>query len=483
MPSDSIAGFLDRARSHRLLFPEQIEQLIREPDLPQEGLERLCQYLLERGVLTPYQAEALQEGRGEELNIGGYPVMDRLGPCPGGTAYRVLHPALRLPLILRRIRWDEALLRGPAETFFERARRWGMWRHPLVISAMEVGRSDDDIFIILDPMADHADVETLSAELGGPMPGPLALETLRGLASVLCEVHGQGGVHGGICPAFLLLGPLKDKELPDGTRRRRPARDATVKLAELGLLPQLPPARQQPPELRRLAYLPPEMLDEPTPTPAADLYALGASLYFLLTARPPFKGQTPDELMQAITTAPLKPLARLRPDLPTEFVVLIERLLSRDPAARPSAAETEQMAMQIARDWGQTAAEPPMAEEVPEAVPAAEPASNRRLPVAVPVSAAAAEAPADWSETWSAHLTASAAQPVPQRRVRPITDEERLRSRRLLLLGGLLHLTAITLLLLWLFGAFSGTREPEPSPPPPEKKSNPIKPRPRPQNA
>src|SRR5690606_35857947 len=38
MPSDSVAGFLDRAKASRVLFPEQVEQLIRQPDIPQSDL-------------------------------------------------------------------------------------------------------------------------------------------------------------------------------------------------------------------------------------------------------------------------------------------------------------------------------------------------------------------------------------------------------------------------------------------------------------
>ena len=65
MPSDSIAGFLDRAQASRVLFPEQVEQLIRQPDIPQSDLAALCSYLLVRGVLTQFQADAIRE-RGEE---------------------------------------------------------------------------------------------------------------------------------------------------------------------------------------------------------------------------------------------------------------------------------------------------------------------------------------------------------------------------------------------------------------------------------
>jgi serine/threonine protein kinase len=481
MPSDSIVGFLQQVRSQQLLFPEQIEKLVQEPDWPQEGLERLCQYLLERGILTRYQAEALLQGRGQELNLGGYPVLEAIGPCPGGTVYKVLHPTLRLPLLLRRLRADEASLGEPAEAFFERVRQWGMWQHPHVVAALDVGRTDDDIYIVLDPLGDHADVETLTVELGGPMPGPVFQEMGRALASVLRSLHEQGGTHGRICPAHLVLGPLREKVRPDGSRSRRPASDATIKLTELGLLPRLPPVRQQPPPRQYLAYLPPEFFDDPTPTPAADIYALGATLYFLLTARPPFKGDDPATLMEAIAQAPLKPLARLRPDIPGEISALVERMLAREPGQRPTAAEVEQ-SLTSQTSVPSRSGSLPLADDLPESAPLAESVSSRHLPVAVPVqsSSVSPEPAADWSEAWSCHMAATAATEPPQRRARPITDAERARSRRMLLLGGLLHLTAVTLLLLWIFGAFTSSPEPEPTPP--QKKENKIPPKTRPRN-
>jgi serine/threonine protein kinase len=482
MPSDSIVGFLQQVRSQRLLFPEQIEQLVQEPDWPQEGLERLCQYLLERGVLTRYQAEALLQGRGQELNLGGYPVLEEVGLCRGGSVYKVLHPTLRLPLFLRRLKADEATLGEPVDIFYQRARQWGMWQHPHVVSALDVGRTDDDIFIVLDPLSDHANVETLTVELGGPMPGPVFQEMARALASVLRSLHEQGGVHGSICPAHVVLGPLREKGQPDGSRRRRPASDATIKLTEVGILPRLPAVRQQPPEQQLLAYLPPEFLQDTTPTPAADVYALGATWYFLLTARAPFKGQDAAALIEAIAQAPLKPLTRLRPDIPGELATLVERMLARDPAQRPTAVEVERSLTSETPASLQTAPAP-MAKEVPALAPTADSMSSRQLPVAVPVgaSSASSEPVADWSEAWSSHVTATAAQPTPPRRARPITDEERARSRRMLLLGGLLHLTAVALLLLWIFGAFTSSPEPEPTPP--QKKENKIPPKTRPRNS
>jgi hypothetical protein len=482
MPSDSIVGFLQQVRSQRLLFPEQIEQLAQEPGWPEQGLERLCQYLLERGVLTRYQAEALLEGRGQELNLGGYPVLEQLGSYRGGMVYKVLHPTLRIPLILRRWKAEEATLGEPVDRFFQRARQWGMWKHPHVVPAVDVTRSDEDIFIVLDPLHDHADVETLTAELGGPMPVPVFQEVAYALATVLRELHEQGGVHGGICPRHVVLGPLREKVQPDGSRRRRPASDATAKWTEVGTLPRWPPIRQQPPEQHLLAYLPPEFLEDTTPTPAADIYGLGATLYFLLTARAPVKGEDPTALLEALAHASPKPLTRLRPDLPAEVAALVERMLAREPAQRPTAVEVERSLRPAATASRQAAATAPLAEELPQSAPAASQAGSHHLPVAIPVSSSTghSEPAVDWSEAWSVSVNSSATPAASPRRARSITPEERAYSRRMLLLGALLHLTAVTLLLLWIFGAFTSSPEPEPSPPP--KKENKMPPKNRPRN-
>src|SRR5580700_1729441 len=129
MPSDSVAGFLDRAQANRVLIPEQVEQLIRQPDVPQSDLTALCNYLLTKGVVTQFQAAAIRESRGQELMFAGYPVIDEIGPCPGGIAYKVLHPSLRTPLVLRRLEphWLE-----PSDSVYDyisRARSFGMLNH------------------------------------------------------------------------------------------------------------------------------------------------------------------------------------------------------------------------------------------------------------------------------------------------------------------------------------------------------------------
>jgi serine/threonine protein kinase len=454
MPSESVAGFLDRAQASRVLFPEQVEQLIRQPDIPQSGLEALCEYLLSRGVLSRFQADALRAGRGGELSYAGYPVIDDLGPIPGGRAYRALHPSLRTPLVLRRLRADAL---APADTlaaFVGRARAFGMMPHPGLVHLLDIGAVGDEVYAVVEAPADAADLDALSREIGGAMPGFLAAEYGAGVAAALRAAHERGGAHGDVRPANLLVGPLTVKVGPDGRERRRPAPDAHVRLAELGLVPVRPPAATDPGAVH--PYLAPERLDAGTPAPAGDVYGLGATLYFLLTGRPPFPADDLD-LADRVRRADPPPLAGLRPDIPADFAALVGRMLQKHPDRRPATMSDVEAELAAFCRPGTVRLRPAPVQPVAYAAhPAAE---------AAPVPAEPVE---DWGVSDDPFAAAQASAPAAPRR-REISAKEKGKYRMMLLLGGLLHLTGVTLLVLWLTGTFDG------SPTPPEEPTKPAK--------
>jgi serine/threonine protein kinase len=482
MPSDSIAGFLDEAQASRVLFPEQVEQLIRQPDIPRSDLTALCAYLLERGVLTRFQADAIREGRARELNFAGYPVLDELGPCPGGTAYRALHPSLRTPLVLRRYRADGF---GPADNaaaVVGRARAVGTIQHPHILPLLDAGVYEDQAYSVLDHPADAADLDTLLSEIGGAMPGFLAAEYGRALASALRAVHERGGWHGEVRPGLLFVGPLTTKQNPDGTARRRPAPNATVKLAETGLTPVRPPGAEHLPPPEVLPYLPPERVAGNAPDARGDIYGLGATLYLLLTGRPPFVAETPRELLEKIRAAEPADLVALRP-ADAGLAAVVMTMLARKPEDRPATAYDVEVALApFCRPGTVPAAPLPQSvgkeatSSVPRAVPLAEAAplstglggtggSASQPGYAEPVAAEEAE-PDGWGVGPNAFAEAQAASAAeaPKPRRRAMTAQDKSRTKLWIAVGALLHLTAVGLLVAWALGAFTPPPDPDPEP-------------------
>jgi serine/threonine protein kinase len=378
------------------------------------------------------------------------------------VAYRALHPSLRTPVTLRRYRTDDLLPGDLPLSFSSRARAAAAVTHPNLTALLDAGTFRDEPYAAVETPADAADLDSLVREIG-PMPGFLAAEFGRQAAAALRVAHERGLWHGDVRPANLLVAPLAVKAGPDGELKRRPAPNAAAKLAELGLVPTRPPAVQSAPPPEVLAYLPPERIDAAEYTPAGDLYGLGATLYYLLTARPPFAAVDPAELIRQVRIAAPASVASLRPDLPPDFAALVTRLLSKRPEDRPPTAFDVETAL------------------VPFCRPGTKPKSASGVmpalvaiphPDAAPVAESVPEG-ASASDEWypdaafsTAHVEAG---PAPRRQ---LTQKDRGRTRLLIGLGLALHLTAVALGLALILGLFNQSPEPDPQPTPTQKKKD-----------
>lgn len=348
MTSDSVSSFLDLARANRVLLPDLVEDLFRQNDVPQHNLASLCDFLLNRGVITAYQADLIKSGRGFELNFAGYPIMGEGPDWAGGGTFQALHPSLRTPVVIRRVRTDWLAPADNAAAYSARAQAAAPITHKHLANLLDSGAYRDELYAALDPV-DGADLDTLVRDIG-PMPAPLAASYILQAAAALQAAHEKFIAHGHVRPGVLFVSPLSpmSKTRPDGTPRMRPSSSAKLKLCDLGLTPLRPPlaewlsdasAKLDP--AAGLDYLPPERVDSPTFTassPAGDIYGLGATLYFLLTGKPVFEAATNGDLLAKLRADLKFPLEALRPDAPPALTALVRGMLSKDPGKRPPAS-------------------------------------------------------------------------------------------------------------------------------------------------
>lgn len=482
MPSDSIAGFLDHAKTNRVLFPDQVEQLMRQPDLPQSDLASLCAYLLEKGVLTRFQSDAIREGRGHDLSFGSYPVIDEIGPCPGGTAYRALHPSLRTPVVLRRFSADAFRPTDSGTDVAKRARAFGTIPHPHLLPLLDAGVFQGQAYAVLDQPTDAADLGSLLKEVGGAMPGFLAAEYGWAVASALRAVHERGGWHGEVRPGLLVVGPLTVKKNADGTTKCRPAPNATVQLAETGLIPLRGPAAADLPAADVLAYLPPERVDGTSSDPRGDIYGLGALLYQLLAGRPPHIADTPAGLLDKVRSAEPDPLSQVRPDVPAVLATFIMRMLAKRPENRPQTAlEVEAALAPFCRPGIlPTAPQPGIPMAAPVSVVTNVPVFAQAVPVPVAVPLAPPE-PDGWGVNPNAFADAQAksTSDTTQKRRRGLTQKEKSRAKIWIVVGLCLHLTATGMLLAACLGGCISFDSSDPTPTKPDNNNPAPKPVPK----
>jgi serine/threonine protein kinase len=168
---------------------------------------------------------------------------------------------------------------------------------------------------------------------GGTFAGGEAASVAVQVADGLARAASVGLVHRDIKPANVLIDRRGAVKILDLGIARFTHDDTHSRLNGMELI------------VGTLDYLAPEQaLDSCEVDSRADLYALGCTLYFLLTGHPPYPGNDVRWKMQAKQTTDPHPLEQLRPDLPREMAAAVHRLMARDPADRyptpGAAAET-----------------------------------------------------------------------------------------------------------------------------------------------
>ena len=342
MSHAATSQFFDALRASRVLDDARVGELESRPEAESGDILSLANYAQERGWLTAYQAQELREGRGHRLAVGGYRIFDKLDDGPAGVTFKALHPALEQPVWLRILR-PEWL--APADTpadYLARVQKSCLAQSPHLAGVLDAGTHEDAPFIVQE-YVDGCDLFHLVNEMGA-LPVGLACEYARQAALALRAAHEKGIAHGDVSPQALLLSPVKRAIDSKGEQSVRPRADATVKLAELGLAPRRPPVGAltygESDRLGSVAFLPPERLTDGDRTRAGDMYGLGATLFYLLTTRMPHAGDSPLAVLLDLQQSDPPAVSALRSDVPAPVGELIQRLLSRDPASRPSAAET-----------------------------------------------------------------------------------------------------------------------------------------------
>jgi serine/threonine-protein kinase len=292
----------------------------------------------------------LQEKAIEARQLGQYTLEAKIGEGGMGEIFRARHAMLRRPTAIKVMTGDgsEAALRR----FEKEVQLTARLTHPNTISIYDYGRTPDGRFYYAMELLDGMTLEELVARTG-PQPAARVIHILLQVCGALREAHGVGLIHRDIKPANVYLctrGGARDvvKVLDFGLVREFRS-DGSVTGSNLDILVGTP------------LYLSPEAILSPAQLDSrADIYALGALAYVLLTGAPPFAGRTLVELCgHHLHSVPERPSARgvvVAEDL--EQTVLA--CLAKDPAARPQSALQVAERLRACRDagrWGEAEAE------------------------------------------------------------------------------------------------------------------------------
>ena len=180
----------------------------------------------------------------------------------------------------------------------------------------------------------YVEGESLRARLAsGPLPEAQVVQILRDVTRALAYAHERGIIHRDIKPDNILLSGDAAVVTDFGIAKAITEARATPRPNATGMLTQAGTAIGTP------AYMAPEQAAaDPAMDARADLYAVGCTIYELLTGRPPFGDLPPHKLLAAHLTGTAPALATIRPDVDPALAALVTACMAKEPDERPASA-------------------------------------------------------------------------------------------------------------------------------------------------
>jgi WD40 repeat protein/serine/threonine protein kinase len=289
--------------------------------------------------------------------IPGYELLGELGRGGMGVVYKARQQSLKRFVALKMILSGGHASAEELARFRHEAEAAARLQHPNIVQVYEVGACDGRPFLSLE----YVDGGSLAQHLHGtPLPAREAAALVETLARAVQHAHDQGIVHRDLKPANILLTGARDK----GRGAREEAHELAMPAPSSHSSPSLLAPRPSPlhPKItdfglaKRLdstsglsrsqgivgtpSYMAPEQAGGKGKQvgPPADVYALGAILYELITGRPPFRAETPlDTVLQVLHDEPVPP-RRLHPRLPRDLETICLKCLEKEPRKRYASA-------------------------------------------------------------------------------------------------------------------------------------------------
>jgi serine/threonine-protein kinase len=253
--------------------------------------------------------------------LGRYQLLEPIGRGAMGCVYLARDPMINRIVALKvfdlAADFDAADLETASHRFLREAETAGRLSHPNIVTIFDVGESGGLGYLAMEYLKGRR-----LSEFTAPdrlLPVRTVLELLSRTADALDYAHAQNVVHRDIKPANIMYDSISDG----------------LKITDFGIARLIDVSRTRTGiVLGTPAFMSPEQLEGKNVNGHTDLFALGVSLYELLTGHLPFRGASMTKLMFVIANEPHPSVTTVRTDLPEWLDSIIDKALAKDPADR-----------------------------------------------------------------------------------------------------------------------------------------------------
>lgn len=335
MPKLSTDEFLDYLRRSDLVPHKQLDEAIANIR-KEKSTERIkdpdfvALELVNQGLITNWHVRQLMKRKYKGFYLRQYRILGHLGAGGMSTVYLAEHTVMHRRVAIKVLPKKKLVNSAYLVHFVQEAQATATLDHPNIVRAYDIDQLDDIHYIVMEYF--EGDNLKQLVEKEGPLAYEDAVVYIRQAALGLVHAHRVGIIHRDIKPENLLVNDL-----------------GVLKILDLGLamldettLPQMMQSSVDEGKILGTAdYLAPEQAINSSKVDArADIYSLGATLYFCLTGHPPFPFGTIVQRLKAHRKETPASIFKDRPDAPDDLVRICAHMMEKKPDDRfRSAAE------------------------------------------------------------------------------------------------------------------------------------------------
>ena len=274
--------------------------------------------------------------------FGDYELLDEIARGGMGVVYRARQVSLDRVVAVKMLLLGQFAAPSVFQRFRAEAVAAASLQHPNIVAIHEVGTHDGQPFFSMDYVMGRNLADLVRDR---PLPARSAAQYLVKIARAVQYAHEHGILHRDLKPANILIDESDEPRITDFGLAKRLEREDGTQMSEVGSSIRPPSSVTQDLTLSGQIlgspnFLPPEQAGGHARAigPACDIYGLGAVLYYLLTARPPFVAETFESTLFHVLNSEPVPPRQLNPSVPRDLETICLKCLEKDPARRCATA-------------------------------------------------------------------------------------------------------------------------------------------------
>jgi eukaryotic-like serine/threonine-protein kinase len=354
----TVAEFADLVRRSGLVPASQLDELLRRAQPPATA-DQAASALVRDGLLTFFQAKQLRQGRYKRFTIGAkYRLLELIGAGGMGAVYLCEHTIMKRLVALKVLPTDKLDDQSNLDRFFREARAVAALDHPNIVRAYDIDQFEKLHFLVME-YVDGTSLQEIVARytFEKKQLDPIRAAHYTAQAAIgMQHAHELGMVHRDIKPGNVLLD-----------------RNGVIKVLDMGLARFFHKQQDSVTEkyddkcvLGTADYLAPEQAVSNVVDVRADIYALGGTLYFMLTGQTPFPDGTVAAKLVAHQTREPKPVDEYRSDVPPGLLAVLRTMMAKDANDR---YQTPIEVAEALAEWTAIPIDPPPEREMPALCP------------------------------------------------------------------------------------------------------------------